>query len=164
VELQLAGGGSAIDAFAETDERDADRLELLEQRHQMLQIPAEPIETPAHQDVEAPPARVSHEAIAPRPSVLPPGHPPRAVFSLRPGHPTVDVFSSRPSTGLDVFPQFKQLVVRRLVHGGDPGINGCSHWSLRGWSVRIATTHRVMASRRPDASCVTSVANWFKLA
>ena len=43
VHLQSAGGRRGVDALGEADERDAERLELLQQHDQMLQIPAEPI-------------------------------------------------------------------------------------------------------------------------
>src|SRR5713101_5221755 len=84
VELQFSRGRRAIDALAQTHERDAHRLKLLEQRDEMFQVAAEAIESPAHDDVKLPAARIDDEAIERRPAVL------------RPAHAAVNVLGQRP--------------------------------------------------------------------
>jgi hypothetical protein len=44
-----------IDAFSQRDEGGAERVELLEQQHKVLQIPAEAVEPPADNYVKPPP-------------------------------------------------------------------------------------------------------------
>ena len=57
VHLQLAGRRRGVDALGERHERDAERLQLLEQRHEVPQVAAKPVEPPDHEDVEpAPPS------------------------------------------------------------------------------------------------------------
>ena len=41
-----------VDALAKRHEADTDRVKLVEQQNQVTQIPAEPIEPPADQDIE----------------------------------------------------------------------------------------------------------------
>src|SRR5262245_59143615 len=47
VHLQLAGGRCCVDALRQADERNPERLQLVEQRNQVLQIATESIEPPA---------------------------------------------------------------------------------------------------------------------
>ncbi len=53
--LQLARWGGRVDPLGQRDERDAQRLELVQQGHQMLQAATESIQPPTDQDIELAP-------------------------------------------------------------------------------------------------------------
>ena len=55
--------GTRVDAFHKADEIDAERLQFLEQRDQVLEIPAQSIEAPADQDVEPTAPSISHKLV-----------------------------------------------------------------------------------------------------
>jgi hypothetical protein len=63
VKLQPTGGGRAVDAFAQRHERDADGLQVLQQRDQMSEVAPEPIQTPANDDIELPALRVGEHLV-----------------------------------------------------------------------------------------------------
>src|SRR5262249_34138350 len=65
VHLQLAGGRRRVDAFGQADERDPERLQIVEQSDQVLETTSETIESPSYQDVEPAPLRVGEELIEP---------------------------------------------------------------------------------------------------
>ena len=52
VHLQLASWCRRVNALGEGDERDAERLEILEQRYQVPQVPSEAVQTPYNKNVE----------------------------------------------------------------------------------------------------------------
>jgi hypothetical protein len=95
VELQLARWRRAIDALTETYERDANRLQILQKRHEMAQIASEPIEPPADDHIQLPALSISDERIQGRSSVF------AAADAL------IDVFLGGPSSGLGVAPEFQ---------------------------------------------------------
>jgi hypothetical protein len=81
---------AGIDAFAESYERDAARLPLVEEQHEVPEVPAEPIESPADDRVDFVSTDVSHQAIERGPAVL------------GPAHALIDVLDRRPATRLNV--------------------------------------------------------------
>ena len=52
MELQAPGWRRAVDALAQADERHAQRLEVIEQRHQMPEVPAQAVQPPADKHIE----------------------------------------------------------------------------------------------------------------
>jgi hypothetical protein len=93
VHLQLACGRGRVDALGERDERDAEALEFIQKRDQVLEAPAEPIQSPAHQHIESPSLGVSQELIEGGATVL------------RPAHAAIDVLDGRPPASLDIPPE-----------------------------------------------------------
>ena len=108
--MQLASGRRRVDAFGEADEGDAERLELLEERDQVLEIPSEPIKTPAHQHIELSPFRVSNHVIERGPAIL------------RAADTAIGVLNGRPASGLDIAPEFLKLVFWFLIECADTGV------------------------------------------
>jgi hypothetical protein len=88
--LEFAGRRGGVDALGEAHKRDAERLEVLEQRDEVLQVPSEPIEAPANQYIEPAPLGLAYEHIECGPAV------PRAADAA------VDVFHTGPAPRLDV--------------------------------------------------------------
>jgi hypothetical protein len=101
--LKSAGGRRCVDAHGEADERDAERLEILQQRDQVLQVAAKPIEPPADHDVEPAALGIGQKPIESGASVL------------RPAHPAVDILRCGPASRLDVSTEFLQLVLGFLI-------------------------------------------------
>jgi hypothetical protein len=93
VHLELAGRRRGVDAFRQTDEGYAERLQLLEECDQVLQIPAEPIESPAHQHIKPSALGVSNELVERWPPIL------------RPADPVIDILLSRPAASPHVPPE-----------------------------------------------------------
>jgi hypothetical protein len=60
VHLQLAGRRSDVDTLGQTQERDTERPELLEEHDQMSLAATEPVEAPADQHIESPPFGIAH--------------------------------------------------------------------------------------------------------
>jgi hypothetical protein len=83
--LETPGRRRRVDALRQADERDAERLEFVEQRDQVAEVTPEPIETPADQDIEPTSAGFGQEPIESGPAVL------------RTADPTIDVLDSRPA-------------------------------------------------------------------
>ncbi len=52
--LELPGRGRSVDPFRQRDKRHAEGLELVEQGHQVFQAAAQPVQSPADQDIEPP--------------------------------------------------------------------------------------------------------------
>jgi hypothetical protein len=75
----------------------------------MLQTPTEPIEAPAHDDIEPASPGIGQELIESGTSIL------------RPAHPAIDVLGWDPASRLDVPPEFLQLVLRLLIERRDTG-------------------------------------------
>jgi hypothetical protein len=71
VQLQPAGRRPEVDALAEADEPDPEVVQVAEQRDEMPQTPAQPIQPPADQDVEPPPSGVPQEVVQGGPAILP---------------------------------------------------------------------------------------------
>src|SRR3954466_5962254 len=57
------GRAGRVDALAEGDEPDAERLQFGEQQNQIAKPAPEPIEAPADEDVEPPPLAISQELV-----------------------------------------------------------------------------------------------------
>ena len=91
--LQLAGGRRGVDAFGQRDERDAESLQLVEQRDQVLQAPSETIEPPADQHIEPAALGIGQKLVE------------RGATILRPADAVIDVLDRGPAAGLDVAPQ-----------------------------------------------------------
>src|SRR5262249_43902431 len=60
VHLELPGRRRGVDAFAEADERDAERLQVVEQDDQVLQVASEAIQLSADDHIELRPPRILH--------------------------------------------------------------------------------------------------------
>ena len=82
VQLQFARRCRAANPLPEADESDPQRLQLLDEGHQMPEVPAEAIEAPAHQHVEPSPPRVGQQLIERRSPIF------------RAADAAVDVFSA----------------------------------------------------------------------
>ena len=125
--------------------RDAEGLQLVEQRDQVPEVPAEPIQPPADQHVEPTPLGIPDQLIQRRPPVL------------APAHPFVDVLDRRPAPGSDVPPQLGELILGLLVEGRDherrsrPLIGSASARLAVCSRFRVATA-RPMAASRATAS------------
>ena len=63
MELQSSGRRGAVDALAQADERHAQRLQVIEQRHQVPEVAPEAVQAPDHQDIEAPEPSIPQEGI-----------------------------------------------------------------------------------------------------
>jgi hypothetical protein len=83
VELEFPGGRCAVDALAQADEGNAQAGEILQHRHQMPEVPPEPVQPPAHQHVKPPSFRIPEQRIQRRPPVLGAAH--TTVHELRAG-------------------------------------------------------------------------------
>jgi len=105
MQLEATARRRRIDALAQGDETDPQRVEILDQRHQVPQGAPEAVQSPAHQHVEPSPLRIPQQGIERRPAIL------------RPADPGVDVFGGRPAARLTVAPEFRQLVLGRLLEG-----------------------------------------------
>ena len=116
--LELPSRRRGVDAFAQRDEREAERLQVLEQRDQVLQVASQPIELPRHQHVELAAPRVRHEPVERRPAVG------------RAAHAVID--GCLLAAGRDVAAQLGELVLGLLVEIGDAGVDGSSHGNLTG--------------------------------
>ena len=103
VHLQLAGWSRRVDPLGEADERDAERLQFVEQRDQVLQVATESIEPPADQHIEPPPLGVGQELVE------------RGTTIFRPAHPAINVLDGRPAARLDLPSQLLELVLRFLL-------------------------------------------------
>jgi hypothetical protein len=65
-----AGGGAGVDPLPERDERDAARVPVVEQHHQVAEISPETIETPAHDGLYLVAPDICHELVECGPTVL----------------------------------------------------------------------------------------------
>jgi hypothetical protein len=101
--LQFAGRRRGVNAFRQTDKRDSQRLQLVEERDQVFQIAPEPIEPPADQDVEPAAPGVRNQLVERRPPIL------------RTGDTPIDVLNGRPVPSLRVAPELLKLILRLLL-------------------------------------------------
>ena len=112
-ELESPAGGAEVQALLQRHERDVQRLEILEHRQEMFQIPADSIERPAHHYVDFRSPRVEQQSIQTRPAVLRPAH-------------LVGVFSmNNPAPRVAVATELEELVLAGLgsVGGADAGVD-----------------------------------------
>ena len=112
VHLELPRGRRRVDPFRQTHERDAERLEFVEERDQVLQVAPESIQPPAHEHVEPPPPGVRQQLVEGGAPIL------------RPAHPFVQLLGGRPAPRLRVPPQLLELIFRLLIDGADPRVDG----------------------------------------
>src|SRR5687768_16087013 len=99
MQLQFSRRRRAIDTLPETDKRDADTFELFKQGHEMSEIAAQSIETPADQHVEPAALGIHDELAESRPLVL------------CPTDPLVHILGRGPAPCVDVVAQLLQLVL-----------------------------------------------------
>jgi hypothetical protein len=111
VHLEFSGGRRGVDAFSQADERDSERLQVLQQSDQVLQVATEPIESPAHDDIEFPPLRVSNQRVESG----------AAIF--RTAHSTINVLDGRPATSRAEAMKFLKLVLWLLIDRRNAGID-----------------------------------------
>ena len=118
VELQPPGWRGAVDPFPEADEGHTHRLQLIEQRHEMLEAAPEPIQPPHHQDIDPSAPGVLDQPVergAPIPCTR---------------DAVIDVLDRGwPAPGVDVPAQFGELVLGFLVEGRDASIERGPHAS-----------------------------------
>jgi hypothetical protein len=120
--LELPGGCRGVDAFAQRDERDAERLQVLEQRDQVLQVASEPIELTSQASNLRRRASFTSRSSAGRRSVEP--LTPWSTYSTAASQPRGDVAA-----------ELGELVLGLLIEGGHARVGGSSH----------GTPHRVGA-------------------
>ena len=111
--LQFSGRRRRVDALGERDEIHAERLQVLEQRDEVLQAASEPVEPPAHDDIEAPSHGVPNQLIKGR-----------AVLD-RPTDPLIDILARLPASNRDVFPKLLELVFDLLVVRAHADVDRC---------------------------------------
>ena len=116
-ELEPPAGGAEVQALLQRHERNVQRLEILEHRQEMFQIPSDSIERPAHHYVDFRSPRVEQQSIQTRPAVLRPAH-------------LVGVFGmNNPAPRLAVATELEELVLAGLgsVGGADAGVDRGLH-------------------------------------
>jgi hypothetical protein len=111
VQLELARWCRGVDAFSETDEGDTECLKVIEQRNQVFEVAAEPIEAPAHEHVGLPTPSIGNELVESWPLVL------------RTADATVYVLDCAPATSLNVAPKLLKLILGLLVEGRDASVD-----------------------------------------
>jgi hypothetical protein len=116
VELQPAGRRREVEAFLETDERHAAFMQFLYGRHHMRERSAESVKRPDADDIHSPAARVHHQPIERRPTILGAGY--ALVLKLA---------NERPLMGGDVGLQLEELVIDGLGVGTDTAISRGTH-------------------------------------
>ena len=85
VHLELAGRRRGVDALGQTHERNAERLQLLQQRDQVLQVASESIKPPANQHVKPSTLGIGQELVESGATIL------------RPADAAIDVLDCRPA-------------------------------------------------------------------
>jgi len=113
-----SSGAARVDAFADGREAYACISQRLDGDYQVSEAPAEPIQLPAHDDIQLSALRVRHELVESWPPVL------------RTADTAVDVFGWLPAARLAVAAQLQQLVLARLVAGRHASVEcrtSCSH-------------------------------------
>jgi hypothetical protein len=117
MKLQFPSGRAGVDAFSKRDEPDTERPQFIEQRDEMPEISTEPVQSPAHQDIELPSPRILQQFIESGASIL------------RTTDASVHELGGRPSPRLDIAPEFQELVLGFLVERRDAGVDGGFHHS-----------------------------------
>ena len=82
--LQLARWRRGANPFSQAHKGNPQHLELIEQRHEVLEASAEPIQTPAHQDIELSTLGISDQRIKGRAFILGATDAPVGVLVSRP--------------------------------------------------------------------------------
>jgi len=113
VHLQTPSGRRRVDALAQAHERDTEGLQVIQQPHEVFQVPPQTIKPPADRHVESPPFGIGHQLVGGGPAVL------------RAAHAAVHVLACRPATSLDVPPEPGESVLGLLVEGRDADVDGC---------------------------------------
>ena len=116
-ELEPTAGGAEVQALLQRNEWNVQRLEILEHRQEVFQIPPDSIERPAHHNVDFRSPGVEKQPIQTRPAILRPAH-------------FVGVFSMNdPAPRLAVATELEELVLAGLgsVGGADAGVDRGLH-------------------------------------
>ena len=115
--MESPAGGAEVQAFLQRHERNVQRLEILEHRQEMFQIPSNPIERPAHDYVDSRSPGVEQQSIQARPAILRPAHFIR-VFGM-----------NNPAPRLAVATELEELVLAGLgaVGGAHAGVERDLH-------------------------------------
>ena len=117
MQIPSARGRRGVDAPAEDDEANIERLQFVDHRDQVAEAATDPIEAPADHVLEPPPLRRAEHAVQRRPRVK------GAVEAA------VDVLLRLPLSAPDVVVQLGQPVRGLLVEGGDARVNRGPHAS-----------------------------------
>jgi len=102
-----------IEGLPEGHETHAEVLELVEERHEVSEVPSEPIEGGDGHEIESPPPGIGHESVEAGPLLAGAAH--CAVDELG---------NNLPPRSLSMLTESPELVVRRLVVGAHPRIDG----------------------------------------
>jgi hypothetical protein len=92
---------------------------VIEQHHQVTKVPAETIETPAHDRLHPMTTYIGDELVE------------RWLTVLRAAHGVMDVLDSGPSARSDIAPELDQLVFDGLIGGAHASVNSDLHALLR---------------------------------
>jgi hypothetical protein len=112
VHLQPSCGRRSVDPLRQADECHAERLQLVEQRDQVLETASEAIQPPDHHDIESPPPCIRDQSINRWPTI----------FGA--AHASIHVLLDGPTASLGIPTQLRELVFRLLITGADAGIDG----------------------------------------
>jgi hypothetical protein len=118
VKLQFPCRCAGVDALAQGDESNPERLEFIEQKNQVTEVPPEAVQSPTHEDIEPASLRITKQFIESGPAVL------------RAGDAAVHIFVNRPRAQLTMPAKFLKLILRFLVQSAHPSINRCTHQRL----------------------------------
>ena len=115
--MESSAGGAEVQALLQRHKRNVQRLEILEHRQKVFQIPADSIQGPADNDLDSRPTGVEQQSIQPRPAVLRPAHLVR-VFSM-----------NNPAPRVAVATELEELVLAGLgsVGSAHAGVDGSPH-------------------------------------
>ena len=75
MELEPARGRRAVDPLAQTDEGHAHDVQFVQERHQVAEVPAQPVQPPADQHIELPTLGVPDQGVQGRSAILGSGEP-----------------------------------------------------------------------------------------
>ena len=115
MKLELPRRRRAVDPLAHRNKRHTQCLEVIEERHQMAEIPTEAIQSPAHDDVELSAFGIRDHLVERRPTIL------------RAAEATIHKLDRRPSSRLNIAAEFLELVLRFLIEGGNAGVDRSFH-------------------------------------
>src|SRR5262245_32940003 len=110
-----------VDTLIEHDEVDAEGLELLRQRHQVVNAPREPVELDDDHGAHFSSAHVGHHGVELRPVIA------------GPAHPLIGILKGLPAPRLGVAAKREELNLARLVRRRHPRVEG--HGAARARSV-----------------------------
>jgi hypothetical protein len=112
MKLKLSCGRRAVDPLPHRDERDAERLEFIEQCNQVSQITSEPIEPPADQHIELPSSSCTQQLVEGGPTIL------------GTADTAIDVLPGGPVTRCGVPTKLGELVLWFLIDGANASVDG----------------------------------------